>query len=330
MARMPAVLPALRCLAIAGPVLALTKGVLTTMLLGKLTSALGVVLVTLLLGAGILMDPAVGHGERTQWPVALLPVPEPKAPDSKTTLREALAQEVPFPGFDDTKTTLGDAVDYFAKHYRLPLTIDEKALRDEGILGGAGVASARALEIAEHRPIPPQQTQAYYAVERILRRVPSPSGLVLVVRDRSVEITTQQAAQAAKVLPEPAPPPNAAAVQRTRRAEAFLKDRVNFPGCDDPKTTLGEALGNLAARHQIQFDTLERAFKDEQVFDVLKTEIAAPNVVPAMPNATGAQILATILARIPVPSGATYVLRPSGAIEINTKDYLKAEAAPPK
>jgi hypothetical protein len=102
-----------------------------------------------------------------------------------------------------------------------------------------------------------------------------------------------------------------------------LNKTVEFPGIEDPKATLIEALDQLAKMYDLSFDVNERAFKFEMVPDVLKTEIAQPNPIPAM-NATPAVVLRKVLARIPVPSGATFLIR-RDAIEITTDQALREE-----
>src|SRR5207253_1256560 len=87
-----------------------------------------------------------------------------------------------------------------------------------------------------------------------------------------------------------------------------LSTPVKFGGFDDPKTTLIEALDVLAKRYDITFDVNERAFKFEQIDDVLKTEIAQPKPIPEMNTRLG-RILKKILERVPVPSGATFLIR---------------------
>jgi hypothetical protein len=117
-----------------------------------------------------------------------------------------------------------------------------------------------------------------------------------------------------------------AAPPRPERADeliAALSKTVRFPGIEDPKATLVEALDRLAKAYDLSFDVNERAFKFEMVPDVLKTEIAQPNPIPEM-HATPAAVLRKVLARLPVPSGATFLIR-SDTIEITTGDALREE-----
>jgi hypothetical protein len=108
-----------------------------------------------------------------------------------------------------------------------------------------------------------------------------------------------------------------------------LRDTLNKPvdwaGIDDPKTTLIEALDQLAKVHRVTFDINERAFKYEMLNDVAKTEIANPNPLPGVKSTFGT-VLKRILARVPVPSGATYLLR-RDVIEITTGQFASAEKA---
>jgi hypothetical protein len=88
----------------------------------------------------------------------------------------------------------------------------------------------------------------------------------------------------------------------------LLYEKIDFPGEDDPKTTLSEMLDKLAKKYGITFDVNEKAFKYEMLNDVLKTEIANPNALPPL-KAGLHVVLERILARVPVPSGATWLLR---------------------
>jgi hypothetical protein len=102
-----------------------------------------------------------------------------------------------------------------------------------------------------------------------------------------------------------------------------LMKRVDFPGVDDPKTTLSEVLDKLAKDYRVAFDVNERAFKFEMLNDVLKTEVANPNAIPPM-KARLDTVLRKVLQRIDVPSGATWLVR-EDAIEITTEQFLITE-----
>jgi hypothetical protein len=117
-----------------------------------------------------------------------------------------------------------------------------------------------------------------------------------------------------------------AAQEQPERADELidaLNRAVKFPGFEDPKTTLIEALDQLAKMYDLSFDVNERAFKFEMVPDVLKTEVALPDPIPPM-NATPAHALRKVLARIPVPSGATFLVR-QDTVEITTGQALRDE-----
>jgi hypothetical protein len=102
-----------------------------------------------------------------------------------------------------------------------------------------------------------------------------------------------------------------------------LNKTIKFSGFEDPKTTLVEALDQLAKRYDLSFDVNEAAFKSEMLPDVLKTEIAQPNPIPEM-NATMGAVLKKVLARLPAESGATFVVRRE-VIEITTVAALRKE-----
>ncbi len=107
-------------------------------------------------------------------------------------------------------------------------------------------------------------------------------------------------------------------------AELLHTKRANFPGFDDPRTTLAEALEGLQKIYGVPFTINERAFAFDQVREVLKEEIAAPIPIPPMPRATLKAVLHKVLSRIPVPDGAVYLVRDE-SIELTTKQFLLAE-----
>lgn len=100
---------------------------------------------------------------------------------------------------------------------------------------------------------------------------------------------------------------------------------VSFPCHDDPKTTLFEILEEMTRRYDVEFDVQEKAFKFEMLNDVLKTEVANPTPVPAMKAPIG-EILRRILNKVPVPSGAVWLLR-KNHVEVTTGAFAKTEVA---
>ena len=83
---------------------------------------------------------------------------------------------------------------------------------------------------------------------------------------------------------------------------------VKFPGIEDPKTTLQEALDNLTKDYGVSFDVNEAAFREEQINDVLSQPIAE-KPIPKMTDVRLETVLRKVLFRIPVPSGAAYLVR---------------------
>jgi hypothetical protein len=110
---------------------------------------------------------------------------------------------------------------------------------------------------------------------------------------------------------------------RSYELRKILSEPISFKGVDDPKTTLEEALDALGKTCNVTFDVNEKAFAFEQLKDVLKTEVAQPTPIPEM-KATLATVLREILARVPVGSGATWVIR-KDVIEITTQTFLAVE-----
>jgi len=123
---------------------------------------------------------------------------------------------------------------------------------------------------------------------------------------------------------EPPPPP---------APKEALAEKVEFSGLDDPKTTLQEALDQLGKIHRVTFDINEKAFRREvannpnAVTEVLKLEVANPPIPPM--KTTLDVVLRKILARVEVPSGATYIVR-KDRVEITTGNALRTELGLPK
>jgi hypothetical protein len=108
----------------------------------------------------------------------------------------------------------------------------------------------------------------------------------------------------------------AAARPREKTMAEKLAQRVSFAGFDDPKTTLLEALDQLAVVHDLQFEINERAFTLEEVDNVAKTPICRDSPIPASKSPL-VTILRRILLRVPARSGATWLIR-RDVIEITT------------
>jgi hypothetical protein len=106
-------------------------------------------------------------------------------------------------------------------------------------------------------------------------------------------------------------------------AYAKLAKRVKFPGYEDPKLTLIEVLNDLGKKYDLTFEINERAFAHEGIKDVGKTEVVNPVEIPEM-NASVAAVLKKVVSRVPVPSGATYLVR-RDQIEITTTTFVRAE-----
>lgn len=121
----------------------------------------------------------------------------------------------------------------------------------------------------------------------------------------------------------------AADVPEAVRVRRVLMQTVRYPGIDDAKATLADALDQIVKMPNLKplnlkFNINEMAFKYEMVPDVEKTEIANPNPLPPM-NVPLDTVLRKILSRIPVPSGATYIIQRDGTIEITTGQEVCAE-----
>jgi hypothetical protein len=114
------------------------------------------------------------------------------------------------------------------------------------------------------------------------------------------------------------------AVTRLKIWREQLTKPLNFEGIDDPRVTLQEALDKLGKRFNINFEINDAAFAREQLEQVGTTPIAQGKPILPMRNASLATLLRIILARVPCPSGAVYILRPD-SVEITTTSGLIQE-----
>jgi hypothetical protein len=123
-----------------------------------------------------------------------------------------------------------------------------------------------------------------------------------------------------------APTPEKHKGRRDFEMRDALRGEIKYAGMDDPKSTLQDALDQLSDVYNVRFDVNEKAFQDEHVDNVLRTEIAAKAPIRPM-TGTLDTVLRKILSRVTVPSGATYLIR-KGNIEITTGEYFWAETGP--
>jgi RNA polymerase sigma factor (sigma-70 family) len=118
------------------------------------------------------------------------------------------------------------------------------------------------------------------------------------------------------------PIPDGPKPRRVHEVMDSLTSPVNFQGFDDPATTLLEALDVLAKRYTLTFDVNEAAFAAEDVKDAGKQEIARQEreakPIPAMTGVDLATVLRKILSRTQSQSGAVFLVRSDGVIEITT------------
>lgn len=99
-----------------------------------------------------------------------------------------------------------------------------------------------------------------------------------------------------------------------------LNQRVNYPGIEDHKATLNDALDQISKLYGVSFDINDAAFKMDGLMEVGRTEVANPTPVPEIKNARLDRVLRILLRRIPVPSGATYYVR-GDHIQITTGTF---------
>jgi hypothetical protein len=236
-------------------------------------------------------------------------------------VRARLAEVVSFAGFDDPKTTLEEAIDMMTKRYNFKCIINQAAFKD--LEGGV-----EKVEIATPNSLSPMRAPLSSVMRKILARIPSASEATFVINKGVIEVTTVEELRKREMEPEPRP----IAAARVREIFDRLNSRIHFPGFDDPKTTLAEALDVLEKRYNLSIEVHERAFLKAQVENVLATEIAAPKALPPLKDASVSEVLVAVMKR--VPGRAVYAVRPDGVIEITTSltvnpDGAKKRPGPP-
>jgi hypothetical protein len=101
----------------------------------------------------------------------------------------------------------------------------------------------------------------------------------------------------------------------------------------DPNYTLGAMLDGLAKKYSqpkgkpplhLSFDFNDAAFKADGLDDPRLFQIVKEKPIPAMDSASLDRFLRKALARLPVPSGATYLIR-QDHIEITTNQAIRAQ-----
>jgi len=108
-----------------------------------------------------------------------------------------------------------------------------------------------------------------------------------------------------------------------REIRRRLSETINYPGLDDPRATLKDALDQDWKRYGLPFDINEKAFEIDGVTDVGRVSITDPTALPAM-HTTLAKVLQQTLRRVPAKSGATYLIR-DDVIEITTTAAIRKE-----
>jgi hypothetical protein len=118
-----------------------------------------------------------------------------------------------------------------------------------------------------------------------------------------------------QAAPDTAPPPGGDVKIKVPPLPARLAATVKFAGLDEG-VTLEDALDHLAKTYDLTFDVDEEGFKAEGVDKVLEQGLTGKGLKKRDKVRLDA-LLRKVLARLVVPSGATYVLR-RGGIEVTT------------
>jgi hypothetical protein len=130
-------------------------------------------------------------------------------------------------------------------------------------------------------------------------------------------------APATAQTPDGKGPPHMGPGERVKAAALrdLLYSPVKFNGFDDPETKFSEAFEYLQRAYNIAISVNEKAFKAEELDDVLNAKIEKE--LPKMTNVSLSTVLRKVLERIPSASGAMWFAR-GDQVEITTqRAYLK-------
>jgi RNA polymerase sigma factor (sigma-70 family) len=108
-----------------------------------------------------------------------------------------------------------------------------------------------------------------------------------------------------------------------------LSRKIDFNGLDDPNLTLAEVLAMLAERYELQFDFNEVAFAEDEVQQD-REPVAEKNLIGRLPpmKTSLRKVLTKVLSRLPVHSGATFLIR-KDHVEITTDNAVRRELGLP-
>ena len=98
---------------------------------------------------------------------------------------------------------------------------------------------------------------------------------------------------------------------------------VDFPGIDDPKTTLAEALDLLAKKYKVQFEINEKAFKEQNIEDIGAAKVGLRPISPM--KAPLRTVLRKLLSRLPdIPDAVLFLIR-KDHVEILPENAVRTE-----
>ncbi len=147
--------------------------------------------------------------------------------------------------------------------------------------------------------------------------------VALIAAALAVEWGQVARAQADKGVKKPPALATNATQVRARLAKVW-----SFSGYDDPKTTLAESLDQLGRIHGLKFKINAAAFAGEGLKEVGSVEIVGAGPLPRL-KTTLDWVLRKVLARVPTPSGATYLVV-GNTVEITTHANLQARRLRPE
>jgi hypothetical protein len=111
---------------------------------------------------------------------------------------------------------------------------------------------------------------------------------------------------------------------QAQEEKARLARKIDFPGWNDPKITLREALAYLGAKYDWKIEADIRAFKAQGIEDVLTSPVAE-KPLPKQAKVTVGILLQQVLNRLPSP--ATYTIQRDRLLVVPISEPVLREIA---
>jgi hypothetical protein len=111
-------------------------------------------------------------------------------PKGMDWVREMLARKVKVGPFEDPKVTVADVIDGVQRRYDLPIQVNEQAFKADGI------DDVMRFELCQEKPLKEMNAPLAVILNRILDRIPTKNGAVVLLQKDGISITTMDAFRA--------------------------------------------------------------------------------------------------------------------------------------